>query len=109
MTTPSPTLVLRSADRSMRVPPGHVVMTAWVPAHQVRLACADRMAIGDIERVYRDVLVNGDHASWPCPCGYWEGDAFVLQDGRHEYLARLAAGWRTLLVAWVAPLVGDVD
>ena len=96
--------VTQAIDRSMRVERGHIVKTAWVSADRVRLACRERMAVGDVERAYQRALGLGDCASWPPPVGYWDcnGDRFVLTDGRHEFIARLMLGQRTILVAWVA-------
>lgn len=88
-------------DRSLVVPPGHVVRTAYVAIDQVRLACRDRMAIGDVERAYRKRLQLGSAQPWPPPVGHWDGDRFVILDGRHETVAALMLGVEYLLVAWV--------
>jgi hypothetical protein len=90
-----------AVDRSMRVPPGHIVCTAWVDIWQVTLASADQMAVGDVDRAYQRALQRGDCAGWPCPVGYWDKERFVLTDGRHEYVATLMTGRRCLFVAWV--------
>ena len=54
------------------------------------------MTIGDIRGAYEKRLQLGDHQSWPCPRGHWEGEPrksrFVIVDGRHEYLAAVALG-----------------
>jgi hypothetical protein len=88
-------------DRSMRVDPGEVVRTAWVSVEEVRLACRDRMAVGDVAAAYQRVLARGESAGWPCPVGFWDGARFVVTDGRHEFVATLMLGRRRLLVAWV--------
>lgn len=95
-----------SQDRTVAVPAGAVVKTGYVDCHRVRLACADRMAIGDVDGAYRRRLQLGTAQPWPPPVGEWEegGDGartFAIYDGRHEYVAALMAGVRTILVAWV--------
>lgn len=60
------------------------------------------MAVGDIETAYRRQLAIGDHQAWPCPNGEWDGETFVIHDGRHAYIAALMLGFSHLLVAWRA-------
>jgi hypothetical protein len=93
--------VLLAADRSMAVPPGNIVRTARVPVEDIVLACRDRMAVGDVDRAFRQRLQLGDRQPWPCPRGHWRGDRFVLEDGRHEFVATLMLGHPSILVAWV--------
>lgn len=94
-------------DRMLRVPAGHVVRTAYVPAHRIRLASDARMAVGDVEAAYRRRLQLGGDQPWPPPVGAWEADPddgarqFVIHDGRHEYVAAVMLGYRTIFVAWV--------
>lgn len=88
-------------DRTMVVPRGHVVKTAYVPVHRIRMACRERMDASAVERAYRRQLSLGDAQAWPCPVGWWEGDTFCLQDGRHAYVAALMLGFDHLLVAWL--------
>ena len=89
-------------DRSMRLGHAHRVSTAWIPIHRVRLDCTDRMAVGDVQNAYNKVLHNGPEcATWPCPVGWWDGEVFVISDGRHEFSARLMLGQRRIFVAWV--------
>lgn len=100
--------VMVAAERTLCVPPGHLVHTAYVPAHRVRLACTDRMAVGDVDAAYRRQLQLGAAQAWPPPVGYWEEDAnggriFVITDGRHEHVAKLMLGFREVFVAWVGP------
>lgn len=94
------TPILLAEDRSISVPPGHVVETDYVAVERVRMACRERMAIGDVERAYKRRLQLGEHQPWPCPRGYWEGSTFVIEDGRHEYIATLMLGHSHILVAW---------
>lgn len=90
-----------SADRSMQVKPGQVVKTGYVDVWKCRLACRDRMAVGDVGAAYQKLLQLGDNCAWPCPNGEWDGGTFTIHDGRHEYVAALMLGRKHLLVAWV--------
>jgi hypothetical protein len=88
-------------DRSMAIPPGALVRTGYVAVESVTMACRDRMAMGDLNAAYQKRLQLGDHQPWPPPRGHWAGERFVIEDGRHEFLAAMALGHRHLLVAWV--------
>jgi len=88
-------------DRSISVPPGHIVKTGYVHVDQVKMACRERMAIGDVNTAYQKRLQLGENQSWPPPRGHWEGERFVVEDGRHEYLATLMLGHQYLFVAWL--------
>jgi hypothetical protein len=90
-----------AVDRSLLVQAGQVVKTAYVDIWKVRLACRDRMAVGDVGNAYQKLLQLGDGSMWPCPNGEWAGDVFVLADGRHEYIAALMLGRTHILVAWL--------
>lgn len=91
-----------SEDRSVAVPPGRIIRTGYVPIDRVTLACRDRMAVGDVDRAYQRLLQLGDHQPWPSPRGHWDGDRFVIVDGRHQYVASLMLGIEHILVAWLA-------
>ncbi|MEW5927806.1 MAG: hypothetical protein AB1941_09990 [Gemmatimonadota bacterium] len=94
-------------DRSIAVPAGHLIRTDYVRVERVRLACRERMAIGDVDRAYQRTLQLGASERWPCPIGEWETDAedgarqFVIRDGRHQYVAALMMGKSHILVAWL--------
>ena len=94
------TSVMVAMDRSLIVEPGRRVVSGYVEVHKVRMACRDRMSVGDVEQAYRRQLQLGDSQVWPCPVGRWEGEQFVLYDGRHAYVAALMLGFTWLLVAW---------
>lgn len=94
--------VWTAADRSLAVPPGKVVRTGYVRVCQVRLACRERMSMGDVWLAYQKRLQLGDHQPWPCPRGYFDSEHFVIVDGRHEYVANLLLGNEHILVAWIA-------
>ncbi|MFC3632214.1 hypothetical protein ACFOM8_22710 [Paracoccus angustae] len=68
-------------DRSISVPPGHRVVTGYVPIDQITIACRARMAVGDVEAAYRRQLALGDHQAFPCPNGTWKGERFSIHDG----------------------------
>jgi hypothetical protein len=94
-----------AADRSISVPAGHLVRTGYVEIHKVRLACRERMAVGDVDRAFQKRLQLGTDQPFPCPNGIWDEDGwFVIYDGRHEFVACLMLGLTHLLVAWVEPV-----
>ena len=76
---------------------------------QVRLACRERIAVGDFDRACQKRLQAGPDQPWPCPTGWWDGESFVLCDGRHEWLATVALGYEHLLVAWLEAAVATAD
>lgn len=88
-------------DRSIAVPPGHIVRTGYVPVEQVTMACRERMTPGDVKGAYERLLQLGGHQPWPAPRGHWQGDRFVVVDGRHQFVASLMLGLTHMLVAWV--------
>lgn len=88
-------------DRCMRVPPGHTVLTSYVPIFSVRLACRERMAVGDIASAFQKRLRFGCDEPFPCPTGHWEGDKFVIVDGRHQWVASVMLGKTHILVSWL--------
>jgi hypothetical protein len=90
-----------AADRSLLVPPGRTIKTARVCIWKCRLANRERMAVGDVGAAFQKLLQVGDAAVWPCPNGYWDGDEFVIHDGRHEYVASMVLGRIEILVAWI--------
>ena len=91
-------------DRSFLVPPGMTVRTGYVALDRIKLACRERMAVGDVDRAYQKLLQAGPSQPFPCPNGRWEGSTFVIVDGRHAYVGALMLGWDALLVAWTEEL-----
>lgn len=99
-------------ETMLHIPPGYVEKTARVPAHKIVMACKDRMAIGDVERYYRDLqgerTYRESNTLSPPPKGYWDpAGNFRLLDGRHRYLAHLMHGDRDIVVRWNVPETGD--
>jgi hypothetical protein len=90
-------------DRALRIDAGQVVRTGYVAIFDCVLACRERMAVGDVDRAYQRVLQLGEQSQWPCPNGHWDraSGRFVIEDGRHEYVASLMLGKTHLLVAWI--------
>lgn len=88
-------------DRNLVVPPQAIVKTAWVDVDVCRLGCRERMDFAAIERAGRELLQLAGGQMFPPVNGRWEGERFVVLDGRHEYLAALALGRTRVLVAWM--------
>jgi hypothetical protein len=88
-------------DRSMVVQPEQLVETAWVDVDNCVLGCRERMDFAAIERAGRMLLQLGAAQSWPPIVGHWREQRFVVDDGRHEFLAALALGRTRLFVAWL--------
>jgi hypothetical protein len=90
-----------AVDRAVLVPAGQIIKTARVGVWKCRLANRERMAVGDVGAAFQKILQLGDSSMWPCPNGHWEGDEFVIHDGRHEYVASVMLGREEILVAWL--------
>jgi hypothetical protein len=90
-----------AADRTLRVPRGKRILTGYVNVWKCRLANRERMAVGDVGSAVQKLLQLGEDSLHPAPNGKWEGDEFVIHDGRHEYLAAVMLGRTDILVAWV--------
>ena len=88
-------------DRTLLVPAGAIVRSGYARTDRIRLECTDRMAVGDVEAAYRRRLQLGASQPWPPPIGRWDGDTFVVTDGRHEVVAAIMLGFREILVGWV--------
>jgi hypothetical protein len=56
-------------DKSLSVPPGKKVMTDYVHVDCIKLACKDRMAIGDVKEKFEVVLQNAPNCIYPTPIG----------------------------------------
>ena len=90
-------------DRSMCVRPDQLVRTAWVDVDCCRLGSRTPMGVGDVEHAVRKLVNQGEGlGTWPPPVGHWDGERFVVDEGRHEYLAALMLGRERVFVAWLA-------
>jgi hypothetical protein len=85
----------------MFVQPSQIVKTAWISIDVCRMQCRERMDFAAIERAGRLFVNAGDCQMWPPIVGHWDGERFVICDGRHEYLALQALGRATIFVAWL--------
>jgi hypothetical protein len=90
-----------AVDRSLLVQPGQVVKTGYVDVWRCQLANRAPMAVGDVAGAHNKLLQLGEASLFPPPNGHWEGEEFVIHDGRHEYVAAVMLGRAQLLVAWV--------
>jgi hypothetical protein len=92
-------------DRHLLVKPGVKVHTGYVPIFDCELACRERMASGDVDRAYQKLLQLGEDSLWPCPNGHWVAEGsrriFLIEDGRHEWIASVMLGRKYILVAWL--------
>lgn len=96
-----PVPLVSAEDRSIRVPQGMTVHTGYVEVFNIRLGCRERMAVGDVAGAFHKLLQLGGDQPFPCPNGYWDGTTFVLQDGRHQWVASVMLGLTHILVAWL--------
>lgn len=100
------TAVAYAVDRSLLVAAGQVVRTGYVDVFKCRLANRARMSVGDVGTAVQKLLQLGDGSAWPCPNGHWEGETFVIHDGRHEWVAAVMLGRTHLFVAWLEAVEG---
>jgi hypothetical protein len=95
--------VMVAEDRSMCIQPHQVVRTAWVDIDLCKLGFRLPMSPEAVEKKFRRLLNIGDCAPWPPVVGHWEGQRFLVDDGRHDYLAALMMGRDKLFVCWLEP------
>jgi hypothetical protein len=93
--------VIVAEDRTMCVQPHQLVRTAWVDIDLCRLGFRVPMSPEAVEKKFRRLLNIGECAPWPPVVGHWEGGRFVVDDGRHDYLAALMLGRDKLFVCWL--------
>lgn len=99
--------VLVAEDRSMCVQPDQIVRTAWVDIDICKLGSRVPMSPEAVEKKFRRLLNLGDAAPWPAVVGHWEGERFLVDDGRHDYLAaRCWAANGCLSAGWTGPPAG---
>ena len=85
----------------MCVQPHQLVRTAWVDIDLCRLGFWMAMSPEAVEKKFRRLLNIGDCAPWPPVVGHWEDGRFLVDDGRHDYLAALMIGRDKLFVCWL--------
>jgi hypothetical protein len=93
--------VMVAEDHSMCVQPHQVVRTAWVDTDLCKLGFRLPMSPEAVEKKFRKLLNIGDCSPWPPIVGHWEGERFIVDDGRHDYLAALMMGRDKLFVCWL--------
>jgi hypothetical protein len=93
--------VMVAEDRSMCVQPYQVERTAWVDIDLCKLGSRLPMSPEAVEKKFRRLLNIGDCAPWPPIVGHWEDGRFLVDDGRHDYLAALMMGREKLFVCWL--------
>lgn len=92
-------------DRDIWVQPGQYVRTEWIDINLCVLGCRRRMDFAAIERAGRKLLQQGECQSIRAIVGRWHHSGrFIVDDGRHEFLAALALGRQRLLVSWLAEI-----
>lgn len=85
------------------VPPGHIIRYGYVRFRDVDLQDFGGMYPEALLRWlarYRDI---GDsrHQFVDCPFGRWDGDRFVIENGRHRFFAAIFQGYESVLVRWL--------
>lgn len=96
-------------DRTFRVRRDQIVKTAWIDPHKCRLGSRAPMVVEAVAEKCRELLQQPEGAAiWPPVNGHWDGDVFVVDDGRHELLAHLIRGDQEMLVCWLEPRVATV-
>ena len=93
--------VLVAEDRSMCVQADQTVRTAWIDIDLCKLGSRVPMSPEAVEKKFRRLLNLGGAAPWPPIVGHWEGGRFLVDDGRHDYLAALMLGRERLFVCWL--------
>jgi hypothetical protein len=93
--------VMVAEDRSMCIQPYQVVRTGWVDIDLCKLGFRRPMSPEAVEKKFRRLLNIGDCAPWPPVVGHWEDGRFLVDDGRHDYLAALMIGRDKLFVCWL--------
>lgn len=54
-----------------------------------------------VEKKFRRLLNIGDCAPWPPVVGHWGDGRFLVDDGRHDYLAALMIGRDKPYACWL--------
>ena len=98
--------VMVAEDRSMCVQPDQTVRTAWIDIDLCKLGGRVPMSPEAVEKKFRRLLNLDQAAPWPPIVGHWRGERFLVDDGRHDYLAALMLGRERLFVCWLEQAAG---
>ena len=86
------------------VPPGHVLRYGYARHGFIAFEQYGGQQWGAVLRHAQAIAdLGGGAQPADCPFGYWKGTTFIIQDGRHRYLALVGLGFRDLLVRWLEP------
>ena len=88
-------------DRSMCIQPDQLVRSGWIDINCCKVGSHVQMSPEAVEKKWRRLLQQGEAACWPPIVGHWEGERFVVCDGRHEFIASLMIGRTKIYVAWL--------
>lgn len=88
----------------MLVPAGMILKTGYVNFANVTFEQFGGNYLPAVEKyVQRYADSGGGAQDSDCPFGYWRGETFVIQNGRHRLIALLICGYADFLVSWIAP------
>jgi len=90
-------------DRSLVIGQDQIVKTAWIDINRCIMGNRTPMATEAVDKAVRRLINQGNCGSWPPINGHWspDGQRFIINDGRHEYIASLIRGMEKVFVAWV--------
>lgn len=95
---------------SITVPVGHVLRYGYADHGRIRFEqYGGNQWDAVLKHAGRIADMGAGAQPSDAPFGYWDGDTFVIQDGRHRYLALVGLGFRSLLVRWLEPWHGEGD
>lgn len=90
------------ARRMIVVPAGKVLRYGYARHGRIRFAQYGGNRWDAVDEHARRIADLGNGAQpADCPFGRWDGDTFVIEDGRHRYLALVGLGYADLLVCWL--------
>lgn len=97
-----PTAPFTTADAAGRVliPAGYLPVYEYVPLDRIRVASPGQLHLPTIEEKHKAVVNSGGAQLHVAPFGDWEGDTFVVRDGRHALEALRIAGFSQHILVW---------
>ena len=94
---------------ALTVPAGYVMTYGYAEHGKIRFQNYGGQQWDAVLKHANRIADLGDGAqAADCPFGFWDGDTFVIQDGRHRYLALVGLGFHSLLVRWLDPDLHNV-